>query len=93
MNKEFNKAKKQASKAISAVVKPIYFESIPVAQLSAAMEANGFDAQNFDGIYTGRQGNTSIACSFIADPNKAVYVSLSWYRMPSGRIEIVAYVS
>lgn len=79
-------AHRKLQKAIAAFVKPTYFPSIPVTELAEIVAAHGFDATDFEGIYTGREGRASIDIG----PKHAV--QLSWYKMPSGNYEIIAYV-
>lgn len=91
MEKQFNQAKKQAQKDLSALVKPIYFDGIPLDDLKKIMTDNGFSCHDIDGIYTGN-GRTSVPCWY-GGTDYYVYLTFTWYRMPSGKLEIVAYIS
>lgn len=64
-----------------------YHEGLPIDQIGSILSENGFDTESLEGIYCGDSGRAS-------DPVSAKrYLCLTWYRMPSRRFEIVAYVS
>ena len=75
------------NKAITAITVGRYFEHLPIGDIAEAVRAQGFDSDNMDGIYCGREGR---ADAYVGD---GVYVHVSWYRMPSGRFEVVSYAT
>lgn len=53
------------------------------------LATNGFDVSNLDSIEAGNQQG-ELRC---VDIGRDVYLCVTWYRMPTGRYEVVAYVS
>ena len=92
--------------ALSALTMNKYFESLPLSDIAEILSTNDFIA-DLDGIYCGHEGQMRIAVTHLlikgeyqptADPclplNRTVYtLTLSWYRMPSGRFEVTTYLS
>lgn len=64
-----------------------YFESIPIKEISDILNKYGFDSEPLEGIYTGREGRTH---EKVGD---YTYIVITWYKMQSGRYEIVVYLS
>lgn len=64
-----------------------YFDSIPVNEHADILEKHGFSGRALDGIYTGREGHAD------AQVGPKTMHHVSWYKMPSGRYEITAYMS
>lgn len=62
-----------------------YHPSIPLTDIDTILTSNGFNALE-EAIYCGREGNSNEPVGY------GVYLSLSWYKMPSGRFEVIAYV-
>jgi hypothetical protein len=63
-----------------------YHESIPLDLISALLEYNGFDALPAM-ILCGREGHIHESVG------RNRWLAMTWYKMESGRWEIVAYVS
>jgi hypothetical protein len=67
-----------------------YFPEIPLKSIDTILTHYGLNKLE-DGIYTGQSGE------FVENVGKTwgnnVYLRMTWYRMESGRYEIVAYVS
>jgi hypothetical protein len=64
-----------------------YHESLPIGLIGDILAEHGFDPAELGGIYTGNDGTDT------TDVGERTFLRLSWHRMPSGRWEIVAYVS
>ena len=64
-----------------------YWDGIPVKEIKEILEKYKFDTNNLDGIYTGAEGSIHEPVGF----NK--YIKMTWYKMESGKYEIVAYVN
>jgi hypothetical protein len=65
---------------------PIYHDGLPLATIDAILVKHGFNATE-PAIYCGASGS----CTDKVGPR--TYLSFSWYKMESGRYEIVSYVS
>lgn len=63
-----------------------YHDGIPVHEIDAILVANNFD-ETEPAIYCGRVGRALIPVG------QKAWLALSWYKMESGRYEIVAYIS
>jgi hypothetical protein len=63
-----------------------YHDGLPIGKIDAILAANGFN-ETEPAIYCGREGRVSLE---IGDKQ---WLQLSWYKMESGRYEIVAYVA
>ena len=76
--------RRKANKALAALTQ--YYPTLPMATIDGILEANGF-AVTEPAIYCGREGrvNMPVGCK--------TYLTMSWYRMDSGRYEVVAYLS
>jgi hypothetical protein len=83
---------KQLRKASAAVNKGLYqlglkyWNYIPVYEIDSLLVDSGFAALE-SGIYTGHDGRSNEEVGF------GKYLSMSWHRMESRRLEIVAYIS
>ena len=62
-----------------------YHEGIPTKKLNEILAP--FELALEDGIYTGRQGES------LEPIGKNLFLKMTWYRMESGRFEIVAYLT
>lgn len=78
---------KKANEALSRLTRNTYFDSIPLSDIIEILDAHGFDSGDLDGIYTGHEGQ---ARSRVSEKH---WMMMTWYRMPSGRFEIVAYIN
>lgn len=103
---EVNKAVKRINNVICSL--PTYHHSIPLGTIFSAMEENGLvalqeDGARWDGFLCGSNERTSFTIGDLSEPTRhdwgvtyaevAHTLELSWYKMPSGRYEIVTYVS
>ena len=64
-----------------------WYESLPIDKVEMILTKFGFDAEPMKGIYCGREGRIH------EKVGGYTYLVFSWYKMPSGRYEINAYVS
>ena len=85
--KEEMKLRRVANDIIANVTKVNYFDGLPVNTFKAVLIECGFNGEALDGIYTGREGQNTEQVG----PN--TWFTMTWYRMPSGRYEVVAYLS
>jgi len=63
----------------------VYHQGLPLSDIDAILAP--FDLKMQDGIYCGDTGE----CAECVGNN--VFMRMQWYRMPSGRFEVTAYVS
>jgi len=103
------KVKKSANKLICLNIKQIYFDSIPLEALFQDLATVGLvplqeDGLQWAGILCGAEGQVYFelaarSTALVRDygttytPSGNCALCLSWYKMQSGRYEIVAYVS
>jgi hypothetical protein len=93
-------SRKKANDAIYALTANKYFDGIPLDALVAACEKAGFgfDPEEIACILCGAEGRATwalhdaVAVPGCYTPVNAMLV-LTWYKMPSGRYEVVSYVS
>ena len=82
---------KQAVKAVNDVLTEMgsYFTGLPLAYMFDALRTNGFQVteDNLLGVYCGAEGRVH---EHVGD---GVYFTMTWYKMETGRYEVVAYVS
>jgi hypothetical protein len=87
MNPTEAKNRKSASQAIAQFLKAVYFESIPVTAIADILGSFGFNTEPLNGIYCGDTGRVS------EQVGAKTWLTIAWYRMPSGRYEITGYLS
>ena len=91
------KQRKAINREIGVLLKPIYFDQIPLDDLMDVIKKHGFlvvdeAGDPWQGFLCGREGNAVFDIISI-DGKKAKYcLILQWYKMPSGKYEIVSYV-
>ena len=73
---------RQINKALNALCASRY-DCIPTSGISAILNPLGLALE--DGIYCGAAGE------FLEPIGQNIHLRLSWYRLESGRYEIVAY--
>lgn len=78
------KYRNRINKQLDNLCRNNYFQSIPLKDIAAILAP--FELKIEDGIYCG-DGET------YEEVGHGVWFRMSWYKMPSGRYEIVAYVS
>lgn len=86
-----NKINKEFSRTVLQ-----YEDEIPMDKIMTACEKFGGlvvdeAGESWSGIFCGRNGNANIEVKF--DDYTPMYIVLNWYKMPSGRYEIVVYIS
>jgi len=94
-----NPVRSKINKRIAQVVKPVYFEEIPLEDLFVACEAEELqpvdeEGSRWTGFLCGAQGTAMFELCDMATReliNNARLV-VQWYKMQSGRYEIVSYV-
>lgn len=64
----------------------IYHDGLPLTQIDNILADNGFSALE-EAIYCGREGKVH------EQIGSKTWLLMTWYKMESGRYEIVAYVS
>jgi hypothetical protein len=79
---KFNKV----NTALTKLTRNTYFPHIPVNEINQILTSAGFN-QLEDGIYTGAEG------SLVEKIGDKAHCMMTWYKMPSGRYEIVIYVN
>jgi hypothetical protein len=78
------KARKVANERLAAM--PTYHPFIPIEDIDSILTAAGFNGME-PAIFCGREGRSN-------EPvGEKTWLSMTWYKMPSGNYEIVAYVS
>lgn len=92
--------RKAAGKEVYEALKATYFESIPLSLIQEALKPFNLmicdeEGNPWEGLLCGREAHEIFS---IADTEgKGIItntsLSLSWYKMTSGRYEIVGYIS
>ena len=78
------KAQKQVNNDLAKIGN--YHDGIPISLIDSVLERHGFNGME-PAIYCGREGN------FIEKVGDKTFLSVTWYKMESGKYEIVSYVS
>ena len=99
------KDRQKANKAIDTFLKPIYFDSIPLLQLFGILEKFGLvvlqeDNTKWGGFLCGDSAETTFTIAYANTyhdeyfyiPIENAGLRLTWYKMTSGRYEIVSYI-
>jgi hypothetical protein len=82
-----NKMLRQASDAIGKFLDQTYFDQIPLAQIDSILEGHGFNSNGqLCGLLVGREGRLHVQVGL------NTWLAMSWYRMVSGRYEVVGYL-
>lgn len=82
-------------KAINALLKQTYFDRIPLDSMFNAIRENGGEVVQEDltiwsGLLLGHDGEAMLK---IANVKGLHYLRISWHEMPSGRFEVIGYVT
>jgi hypothetical protein len=91
--------KKKVNKAVGVIVDPTYFSEIPLAGIMDAIENHGYlvvdeEHNRWSGFLCGREGQAMFdILSRETGKLDNSSLRLSWYTMPSGRYEVLAYVA
>jgi hypothetical protein len=75
------------NRALSLLTTNNYFDSIPIVPIAYCVLNQDFSDEDLEGIYCGDNSRC------VADLGENVWLAFTWFRMPSGRWEIVAYAS
>ena len=92
---------KKSCKAINQFLYTLsskYHDSIPLGFIDFEMRANGCflvqeDGTPWSGFLCGREARATFTVHNMNDQEVAHLLVMSWYKMPSGRYEINAYLS
>jgi hypothetical protein len=79
-----NKARKAANKSLASLAS--YHPFLPISYIDAVLAGYGF-APLEEAVYCGREGRMT------QQVGARTWIAMSWYKMESGRYEIVAYLS
>ncbi len=85
---------RHANSEIADLIRNRYFKHVPMTEIQDILEKNGFRLPEEGFILTGHKGKAQWKLydnMRQKETNDTLHVS--WYRMPSGRFEIVSYVS
>ena len=91
---------KKLNKEISKVIKKndsCYFDKLPIEQINDCLKKYNFELLNEDGtkfcaFFCGENGRASINYGKLNDVVENSTLYFSWYKVPSGRYEIIMYV-
>lgn len=83
-----------ANARLHTLLKPAYFTHVPLTDIFRAVESAGltFDPDERTSILTGRQGRAHWALYFHNIPIR-VALWISWYKMESGRYEVIGAIT
>ena len=84
--KSLTSRKNSVNKALHALGL-IYHQGLPIQEITDILNSNGFNGEIMEGIYCGHDGRIS------ENLTDRIGFNMTWHRMPSGRFEIVAYIS
>ena len=94
------KVRKEAGKAIWNTLKPTYFDSIPLLGIQDALKPFSLmicdeEGNPWEGLLCGREAHEIFPVASTEGQGKVENASLclSWYKMPSGRYEVIGYLS
>jgi len=91
------KQRKAINREIGKLLKPIYFNQIPLGDLDDIIRKHGFlivdeEGNPWSGFLCGRDGTALFDIVSLAGQMAKYKLVLQWYKMPSGRYEITSYV-
>lgn len=84
-------------KEIRNILKPTYFDDIPLSPLFDALKKHGLivvqeDGMPWSGLLCGRDGDADFDLQMNGESVDNAVLSLQWYSMPSGRYEVTGYL-
>jgi len=90
--------RKSINNQIHTATSKTYFDHIPLFTLDNILKEKGYwliqeDGEPWSGILCGENVNTTFDIGGVGGKVRNSVLVLSWYKMPSGRYEIVSYVS
>jgi hypothetical protein len=91
---------KRLAKKVNIIASEMYFDYVPILRLESVFKNEGLELTDEDGnknefiILCGKEG---IALFHLLEPNsgkivKNVSLFVTWFKMPSGRYEVVTYI-
>ena len=87
---------KKLNKEISKFIKKnggCYFDKFPIKQINDCFKRHNFELLNEDGTkFCGENGRASINYGKLNDVVENSTLYFSWYKVSSGRYEIIMYV-
>ena len=92
------KERLKINREIGQLLKPIYFREIPLGQMFDIVEKHGYqvvdeEGNRWGGFLCGREGTANFDILSLTDRKHSKYgFNLQWYKMESGRYEVIAYV-
>lgn len=108
LNEEIVQEREKQPQALSTAVKreanmildrfgKQYWPAIPINAMidqlrSLEIELANEDGTPFEAIFTGQEGKTNIDLTWMGNPVINSVLTMTWYKMPSGNYEIVAYM-
>ena len=90
---------KRAAETLAKLMKPTYFDGVPMDLIHTALEEQGLmlldeDGEEWQGLMCGLQGRSTIQIG--KGPNQPLekFVQIMWHRMPapSTKTEVIAYI-
>ena len=91
--------RRKANKALRNVLKPTYFKDIPLDEIFDALNKSADlivideDGEEWSGMLLGNDSYTTFNLGYHGKLVSNAELWLSWYRMPSGKFEIVGYLT
>lgn len=79
-----------------------YYDQIPIQQVFELLRVNGIspvqeDNTAWEGLLLGREGSTTLALAYMSGeemiPIDNCMLNVSWYKMQSGRYEVIFYLT
>lgn len=107
-NRLLETERRKLNRAIAKIIKPIYFDSIPICTLFNELVLRGFtplqeDNTSWSGLLCGETGSVLIRLGRNDSQTKKDGITfyapldnglaLQWHKMPSGKYEVNAYIS
>ena len=97
-------ARRRMAGEVASVVRPTYFSTIPRMEIFEPIEAAGFavlqeDFTKWSGLLCGREAHVyfSLGCNpdeyGVYEEVTNAMLAMSWYQMPSGHYEVLAYIT
>jgi hypothetical protein len=89
--------KNKINRDLGKVLKPIYFDQIPLGDIFDTIKSHGYvvvdeAGEPWSGFICGREGRATFDIVSQNGVASKYGLQLSWYKMPSGRYEVISYV-
>lgn len=95
-SRQVNRDKDAVNEFLSKLTHNTYFSAIPVSDIMEFLHEHGFsaeDPQEEEFILCGREGRMSTVYKHRDSVRLRFSWVLTWHKMPSGRYEVVSYLS